>query len=270
MFVSPKFHIFITLNTPSRRGGVPYNLMKKFVTVLLGALCVFSALAAGCVPGVRVSEDNKTVQKIMREFKEGFLTSPTEYYMTFDSYMNERYKDGMFPQSRAAVVEDTADFRRYTELDYEQGYAIYCNGSAVRRYDVSTGVEVEEQTDFDALYYIRLMRELVITIRDNVLGVIPKNEKYSLLDNWPFYYNAYNLNFCYDVELPLGDEVYVWPSVEMNTAKGHEMSYAIGASTHNIDDDYDDEGTRIYIGQYHPVDVDRCLEAYLEFIGGQN
>ena len=232
-------------------------------------LCGFAILVCGCIPGIHVREDDEAVQQIIREFKEGFLTSPSDYCMSFYSYAEQKDADGWFPLTRKAIIEDTTEFRRYAELNYEDGYAIYCNGGNVRRYNLATGTESEEQVDFDNLYFIKLKTELLESVRDDVLGVIEKNEKYSLLSNWPFYLNAYNLTFCYDVELPLGDEVYAWISVSLTTSKGREMTFSVKADTHNIDDDYDDEGTQIDIWQYNSVANDRCLEAYQEFIDSQ-
>lgn len=243
---------------------------KKFVIVFLAALCIFTVFASGCIPGNGVDEDSSAVQKRIRQCKERFLTSPTDYYMTFGSYLNERDEDGCFLESCNVIVEDTSDFRRYAELNYGQGYAVYCNGDSFRRYDVATGTETEGQTNFDGLYYIKHMRELLIAIRDDVLGVIPKNERYSNLRHWPFYRNAYILDFCYDVELPIGEEVYRFLSVEINTVEGEEMLCSLEANTHNIDADYEDEGTYLHIAPYSSSNVDRCLENYLEFINEQN
>ena len=245
------------------------NRGKKFIAVLLSALCILTVFASGCIPGVGVDEGDSAVQKRIRECKKSFLTSPTDYYMKYSSYSDERDEYGWFLSSCEVVVEDTSDFRRYAEINYEQGYAVYCNGNNVRRYDVATGAETEEQTDFDELYYIKYMRKLLITIRDEVLGIIPKNERYSNLRFWPFYYSAYILDFCYDVELPIGDDVYRFLSLEINTALGKDMLCSLDASTHKIDGNYDDEGTYLYISPHHNADIDRCLERYLRFIDEQ-
>ena len=242
---------------------------KKFVEVLLVALCVFTVFASGCIPGVGVDEDSYAVQKRIRQCKEGFLTSPTDYYMIFGSYLNEKDENGMFLKSCEVLVEDTSDARRYAELNYGQGYAVYCNGDSLRRYDVATGTDTEERADFDELYYIKYMRELLTVIRDDVLGVIPKNERYSNLRYWPTYRNAYILDFCYDVELPIGDEIYRFLSVEINTVEGEKMLCSLEANTHNIDADYKDEGTYMHIAPYNYGNTDRCLENYLRFIDEQ-